>query len=68
MNPSNLASALSTRGYEQVPTHLRSPRRITITVNWGTYIALTQRSDEQGRSVSNLAAHLLEVSLRHLVP
>ncbi len=38
----------------------RSPRRITITVPYGTYQGLLQRSELEGRSLSNLAAYLLE--------
>lgn len=38
-------------------------RRITITVPFGAYQKLLQRSDQEGRSLSNLAAFLLETSL-----
>ena len=38
----------------------RKPHRITITVPWSTYQALSQTSDEQGRSLSNTAAYWLE--------
>lgn len=48
----------------QVPPHLRVPHRLSITLNWGSYQALQSRSDEEGRSLSNLAAHLLERALR----
>jgi hypothetical protein len=41
----------------------RRPRRITITVPHHAYSALQQRSDLEGRSLSNLAAYLLETSL-----
>jgi len=41
----------------------RKPRRITITVPHHAFSALQQRSDLEGRSLSNLAAYLLEVSL-----
>jgi hypothetical protein len=43
-----------------VPPCRRSPQRITITVTWQTHQQLQQRSDYEGRSLSNLAAHLLE--------
>jgi len=39
---------------------LKAPRRITITIPHSTFENLVQRSDEQGRSLSNLAAYLLE--------
>jgi hypothetical protein len=41
----------------------RSPRRISITVPHHAFSALQQRSDVEGRSLSNLAAYLLEISL-----
>lgn len=42
---------------------LRSPRRITITISNALHQALVQRSNAEGRSMSNLAAYLLELSL-----
>jgi hypothetical protein len=41
----------------------RRPKRITITVSYAVAEHLCTMSDEQGRSTSNLAAHLLEVAL-----
>ena len=41
----------------------RSPRRITITLPYGTYQKLIERSDQEGRSLSNLSAFLLESSI-----
>lgn len=41
----------------------RRPKRITITVSYAVAEHLLNISDEQGRSTSNLAAHLLEVAL-----
>jgi hypothetical protein len=41
----------------------RSSQRITITVPCSTLEALVKRSSLEGRSVSNLAAYLLESSL-----
>jgi len=41
----------------------RRPKRITITVSHAVAENLLNISDEQGRSTSNLAAHLLEVAL-----
>jgi hypothetical protein len=57
--PLGQASASAT-----LPLHKRNPQRITITVNWALYTHLLQRSDHEGRSLSNLAAHLLESSAR----
>lgn len=45
-----------------VPTYARHPQRISITLNWRLHQSLLERSDHEGRSLSNLAAHLLEVS------
>lgn len=46
-----------------VPPCRRNPQRITITVTWQTHQDLLNRSDWEGRSLSNLAAHLLESGL-----
>jgi hypothetical protein len=43
----------------------RKPVRITITVPHSTHLALADRSDEEGRSLSNLAAYILENALRN---
>ena len=45
-------------------THsFRSSQRLTITVAHATLQALVERSNTEGRSLSNLAAYLLESSL-----
>lgn len=41
----------------------RKPQRITVTISWILYQRLLRRSDQEGRSLSNLAAHLLEKEL-----
>jgi hypothetical protein len=46
-----------------MPVLFRKPQRISITVSHHLYELLTQCSDLQGRSVSNLAAFLLESAL-----
>ena len=43
----------------------RQPRRITITLSYNVHEALLDRSEQEGRSVSNLCAFLLEESLLH---
>ncbi len=43
-------------------TRFRTPKRITITLPHGTYQRLIDRSDQEGRSLSNLAAFLLETA------
>jgi hypothetical protein len=40
----------------------RTPKRLTITLPFGTYQRLVDRSDHEGRSLSNLAAFLLETA------
>jgi macrodomain Ter protein organizer (MatP/YcbG family) len=42
----------------------RQPRRISITLSYFVHEALLSRSEEEGRSVSNLCAFLLEDALR----
>ena len=44
------------------PMH-HSPRRVTITVPYALYSELLARSDQQGRSLSNLAAFLIEAAI-----
>ena len=41
----------------------RAPKRLTITIPFSTFQALERRSTEEGRSLSNLAAYLLERGL-----
>ncbi|MCP9929438.1 hypothetical protein KBY82_01425 [Cyanobium sp. AMD-g] len=46
------------------PGPFRRPVRVTITIPYNAYQSLVERSNFQGRSLSNLAAYLLETSLR----
>jgi len=39
----------------------RQPRRISITLSYHVHEELLKRSEEEGRSMSNLCAFLLEV-------
>jgi len=39
----------------------RKPQRISITVPWQVYQTLQANSNHQGRSLSNLASHWLEL-------
>lgn len=41
----------------------RTPQRVSITLNWQLHQRLLERSDQEGRSLSNLAAHLLELAM-----
>jgi hypothetical protein len=41
----------------------RKPVRVTATLSWSTYQQLVTRSTEEGRSVSNLMAYILESHL-----
>jgi hypothetical protein len=54
------AAAISTAEAKRVS---RSPKRITITVPYETYQRLMVRSEQEGRSLSNLSAFLLESRL-----
>lgn len=45
---------------------IRKPRRLTITVPQNVYDALDTRSTHEGRTMSNLAAYLLEASLQQI--
>jgi hypothetical protein len=49
----------------QLPTSLafRKPMRISITLSYSTCQHLMRISGEQGRSISNLAAYLIEGAL-----
>jgi hypothetical protein len=51
------------RGLDCKAAALRTPRRITITIPNGVYEELILRSNEEGRSLSNLAAFLIEKTL-----
>ena len=46
----------------------RKPQRLTITVSHSVADHLISQSTSQGRSISNLAAYLLEVALGDLPP
>lgn len=48
---------------QRLPPALRSPRRITITLPFGTHAQLVRRSAEEGRSLHNLATFLLESAM-----
>ena len=50
-----------------VPPGLRKPRRITITIPEIIYCQLLEFSNSQGRSISNLAAYLLEHSVQEVL-
>ena len=44
----------------------RRPQRLTITVSHAVATHLIEKSNDQGRSISNLAAYLLERALTEL--
>jgi hypothetical protein len=46
-----------------LPSVFRKPVRVTITLPHNIYQNLKVRSDDEGRSLSNLAAYLIEKSL-----
>ncbi len=49
-----------------MPVAFRKPRRLTITVSHHVFEALVEISDQQGRSISNYAAFLLETGLQQI--
>jgi hypothetical protein len=49
--------------HENLSVLQRHPRRISISLSHAVHEALLSRSDNEGRSVSNLCAYLLEYSL-----
>lgn len=49
---------------ERIRVLQRQPKRISITLSYHVHEALLTRSEEEGRSVSNLCAFLLEDALR----
>jgi hypothetical protein len=52
---------LTTR--DRIALAKRSPQRVSITVSYALHQRLLELSDYQGRSASNLCAHLLELAL-----
>jgi hypothetical protein len=50
-------------GTEVTQEHHRQPRRISITLSFHVSEALLNRSLEEGRSLSNLCAYLIEEAL-----
>jgi hypothetical protein len=58
----------STAGHKLLHLTQRHPQRITITISHAVHERLVARSHEEGRSMSNLCAYLLEQSLRPDIP
>jgi hypothetical protein len=52
-----------TKRLESFRISSRKPVRLTATVNWATHQALIERSNKEGRSMSNLMAYILETHL-----
>jgi len=49
-----------TADFTNVPKYARSSKRVTITIPFHLLTTLVTRSQEEGRSISNLLAYLLE--------
>jgi hypothetical protein len=64
MNHLAPTSMLSVNPPPNLQVSFRKPVRITITVPHSTHSALEDRSDQEGRSLSNLAAYILENALK----
>ena len=60
---SDLLSVRSSAAGTPLPVLFRKPRRISVTIPESTARLLTERSLMEGRSLSNLAAVLLEREL-----
>lgn len=60
----SVLSSPSPQAHSLLAPAFRSPRGVTITLPFATYQDLLQRADGEGRSLSNLAAFLLESSLQ----
>ena len=56
--PAPVAAALPASAAELAK---RKPVRVTLTMSWATHQLLLERSGYEGRSLSNLCAHLLEL-------
>lgn len=59
LNPET-SSLATCRISKSIDMAFRAPKRITITIPYSLYAFLVTGSAEQGRSLSNYAAHLLE--------
>ena len=46
----------------------RAPKRLTITIQFTVFSSLEKRSTGEGRSLSNLAAYLIENALKDSLP
>jgi hypothetical protein len=46
----------------------RRSQRVTATMSWQLHQRLQQRADEEGRSLSNLIAHILEANMAQRSP
>jgi hypothetical protein len=66
MNYPRTASALVT-ARDRLQALQRKPVRISITISHALHESLLQCSDDQGRSLSNLAAYLLETASTELL-
>ena len=53
-------SPTMTADFNSVPRYARSSKRVTITIPFHVFSAIVHRSQEEGRSTSNLMAYLLE--------
>lgn len=56
------------RDSDRVGYHAAQPTRISITVPHAVYEALASKSSEEGRSLSNLASHILTQTLNPPIP
>jgi hypothetical protein len=50
--------------HSAIDSHFRAPKRLSVTLPHATYEQLVQQSGWEGRSISNLAAFLLENAIK----
>ena len=50
--------------HSAIDSHFRAPKRLSVTLPHATYEQLVQKSGWEGRSISNLAAFLLENAIK----
>ena len=49
-----------TANYQNIPRYARTSKRVTITIPFHVFNSIFERSVDEGRSISNLIAYLLE--------
>ena len=61
LSPTGLVPVAAALSVNPADLAKRKPVRVTLTMSWRTHQQLLERSGYEGRSLSNLCAHLLEL-------